>query len=72
MAIYPRIKEEERDKIPEEHRCQVSYNGYHSWEVVRQTPASEPVLLCTKCLQHKMIFDELIPDVDVDKVDKSS
>lgn len=72
MAIYPRIKLEERLKIPMEFRCEVSYNGYHTWEVVRQTPASVPILICTKCLQQKMIFSGSLPDVDVDKEVKSS
>jgi len=56
MALYPKIKKEELDKIPEEHRCLYSYNGFHMWETVRKSPTSEPVLVCTKCKQVQMIL----------------
>jgi len=49
MAIYPRIKDEERERIPAKDRCSVSYNGYHSFEVVREAPNSVPVMVCPKC-----------------------
>jgi hypothetical protein len=67
MALYPRIKEDERHKIPDEQRCEVSYNGYHTWEIVRKTPTSVPVLLCTKCLRNKMIFGDIIDEKELDK-----
>jgi len=67
MALYPKISDEERHKIPDEFRCEVSYNGYHTWEIVRQSPVSAPVLLCTKCLQNRMIFGDVIEKVELDK-----
>jgi len=67
MALYPRIKDEERNKIPDEFRCEVSYNGMHTWEIVRKTPVSEPVLLCTKCLQNRIIFGDVIEEEKLDK-----
>lgn len=67
MALYPRIKDDERNKIPDEQRCEVSYNGYHTWEIIKQAPTSEPILICTKCLQHRMIFGDVIEETTLDK-----
>jgi hypothetical protein len=71
MALYPRIKDEDRHKIPDEQRCEVSYNGYHTWELVRKTLNSEPMLLCSKCLQHRMVFGDVIEEeTEKKKLDK--
>jgi hypothetical protein len=64
MAIYPRIKDVERNKIPEEHRCEISYNGYHSFEIVRETPSSTPCMVCTKCQNIKDIDFPKTTDLD--------
>lgn len=64
MAIYPRIKDDERNKIPEKDRCPVSYNGYHTFEIVRETPASVPIMICTKC---QKIIDIKFPKEKLDK-----
>lgn len=69
MAIYPRIKDSEREQIPEKDRCQVTYNGYHNLELVRETPASTPVLICTKC--QKVIVIQF-PKTPIDKVENYS
>jgi len=64
MAIYPRIKDVEREKIPQKDRCSVSYNGYHSLEIVRERPDATPVMVCTKC---QMILAIQFPEGSVDK-----
>lgn len=56
MYRVQRISDEEREKIPEEQRCAVSYNGYHQWEIIRpQVIGQMPYVICKKCLAKKEV-----------------
>jgi len=55
MGLYTRIPDRERILIPEELRCEISYNGYHVWEIVKEDMQSTPIFVCTKCGKVKPI-----------------
>jgi hypothetical protein len=56
MFKIQRIENEEREQIPKEHRCEVSYNGYHQWEIIRDTNGlKSPHVICKKCLEKRNI-----------------
>ena len=48
MGLYTRIPDRERVLIPDEIRCEISYNGYHTWEIVKEEIQSTPIFVCTK------------------------
>jgi len=48
--IPRRIPDEERSRIPDKHKCEVSYNGYHAWEILEDRE-----VLCTKCLEQRLL-----------------
>lgn len=52
---YDRISDEKRAQIPTEHRCPVSYNGFHVYEVVKENLQATPIMVCTKCGKIKLI-----------------
>jgi hypothetical protein len=52
---YERVTDETRMKIEKNLRCEVSYNGYHQWEIVRQNSDSTPFTICIKCLELREI-----------------
>lgn len=62
MIQYKRISDEERNKIPADLRCEVSYNGYHTWDILKNE--IKPLAICRKCL--KQIRIETQP-LEVDK-----
>jgi len=52
MGRFDRISDEEREKIPEIYRCEVSYNGFHMWQVVGEKGDE---VVCLKCLMKKVL-----------------
>lgn len=52
MGRFDRISDEERQKIPEIFRCEVSYNGFHMWQVVGELGCE---VLCLKCLEKRLL-----------------
>lgn len=61
--LYKKISDAERQKIDEKQRCEISYNGYHQWEVIKQVEAGlKPIVLCTKCLEARPV-----PEIPIDK-----
>jgi len=55
MGLYTRIPERERILIPEEQRCEISYNGFHAWEIIKKDLTTEPIFVCNKCGKVKPI-----------------
>jgi hypothetical protein len=56
---WTRISEQERMEIPQNLRCWASYNGYHTFEIIRPMKAEQnPFMVCKKCCEKVMLFDE--------------
>ena len=57
---YERIADKEREKIPDEWRCDVSYNGFHAWDMTNSSSVDSIYVVCLKCLEkRKLQFDKV-------------